>query len=475
VSEERVAEPDRGPAEDGTETGTGHVPGRSEELFAEAARHLVGGVGSGTRSPRSGWQPCPVFVASARGAHVTDVDGRGYIDYAMGLGPLILGHRPPAVIEAVTRVINERGSMFALAHDLEGQAAAAVAGRIPSMELLRFGNSGTECCHYAIRFARAFTGRQFVVRFEGHYHGWSDVIHWSAHPALDAAGPEAAPAVVPETTGMTAGAASGLIVLGWNDAAALERVFAERGDEIAAVITEPIDGNAGAIMPEPGYLETMRLLTERHGALLIFDEVLTGFRVHRAGAQGLFGVTPDLTVLAKALGGGFPVAAFGGRGDVMEMAADGRTMHGGTYNSSPLVCAAALATLAETGKPGFYEYLGELGSRLRDGLLAAADDAGLPACWSGPPQMGQLWFSARPPRTYREAIRIAAGSPYFTFYRELRERGVLIQPPQEGLLFVSGGHTAADIERTVEVAWEAMPAVARAAAEGRVGPRGGVR
>ena len=186
-------------------------------------------------------------------------------------------------------------------------------------------------------------------------------------------------------------------------------------------------------------------------------------------------ISPDLTVLAKALGGGFPVAAFGGRRDVMEMAADGRTMHGGTYNSSPLVCAAVLATLAETGKAGFYERLGELGSRLRDGLLAAAHDAGLEACWSGPPQMGQLWFATRPPRTYREAMKVAAVSPYFTLYRELRERGVIIQPPQEGLLFVSGGHTDADIERTVEIAWEVMPLVARAAAEGRVGPRGGVR
>ena len=458
-----------------SEMGEGRLPTRSEELFADAARHLVGGVGSGTRSPRSGWQPYPIFVESARGAHVTDVDGNDYIDFAMGLGPLILGHRPPAVIAAVTRVINERGSMFALAHDLEGRAAAAVAERVPSMELLRFGNSGTECCEYAVRFARAFTGRQLVVRFEGHYHGWSDVIHWSAHPTFEKAGPEAAPAVVPETTGMTAGAASGLVVLGWNDPEALARVFAERGDEIAAVITEPIDGNSGAIMPEPGYLEALRLLTERHGALLIFDEVLTGFRVHPSGAQGLFGVTPDLTVLAKALGGGFPVAAFGGRRDVMEMAADGRTMHGGTYNSNPLVCAAVLATLAETGKAGFYERLAELGSRLRGGLLAAARDAGLEACWSGPPQMGQLWFSARPPRAYREAMSIAAASPYFTLYRELRERGVIIQPPQEGLLFVSGGHTDSDIERTVEIAWEAMPLVARAAAEGRVGPRGGVR
>jgi len=424
---------------------------RSEELFELAQQHLAGGVGSGTRAPRSGWQPYPIFVQSGQGSHVTDVDGNDYIDYALGLGPLILGHRPPAVVEAVTKVLTERGSLFALAHDLEGQAAAMLSARVPSMELLRFGNSGTECVQYAIRFARAFTGRRLIVRFVGHYHGWSDTIHWAAQPSLADMGPDDAPAAVPGSTGMCAGDAQDLLVASWNDVGLLEQVFAEHGDQIAAVITEPIAGNMGGVMPLPGYLEAMRRLCTQHGALLIFDEVLTGLRVARGGAQQLFGVKPDLTVLAKALAAGFPVAAVGGRRDVMEMVADGRTMHGGTYNSNPLVCAAVIAALQVTSERDFYSDLGRRGLRLATGLMDAAHAADLDAAWAGVGQMGQLWFAPRAPTTYRQSVELVAASPFFTLYEEFRRRGVIIQPPQEGLFFVSSAHSDADIERTIEI------------------------
>lgn len=447
----------------------------SGRLFEQAAQHLAGGVGSGTRSPRSGWLPLPVFVAEGHGSRLTDVDGNEYIDYAMGLGPLILGHRPPAVIEAVTRQITERGSLFALGCDLEGEAAAAVAARVPSVELLRFGNSGTECVQYALRFSRAYTGREKVVRFEGHYHGWSDAIHWSNHPPLEAAGPPEHPIPVPGSTGIPAALADTLIVAGWNDLDALERIFAEHGDKIAAVITEPILGNAGGIMPAPGYLERMRELTREAGALLVFDEVLTGFRVGPAGAQGLLGIDPDLSVFAKALGAGFPVAAVGGRRDILELVTDGRTMHGGTYNSNPVVCAAVIAAAGVTGAPGFYDDLNARGERLARGLVEAAQACGLDACWSGVGALFQLWFAAEPPRNYREVVRLAERSPFSTLYAELLERGVLIQPPQEGLFLTSGAHTDEDIEETLERVREAMPAVADAIAEGRVGPTGGVR
>ena len=447
----------------------------SERLFDQAGQSLVGGVGSGTRSPRSGWRPVPVFVAEGQGSRLTDVDGNVYIDYAMGLGPLILGHRPPALIDAVSNVLHERGSLFALAHDLEGEAAAIVRRRVPSMELLRFGNSGTECVQYALRFARAFTGREKILRFEGHYHGWSDAIHWSAHPTLEAAGPRDRPTAVPGSTGIPAAIADTLIVAPWNDVELLEQIFERHGEEIAAVITEPILGNAGGIMPQPGYLERMRELASASGALLVFDEVLTGLRVDAGGAQRLLGVTPDLTVLAKALGAGFPVAAVGGRRDVMEMLADGRTMHGGTYNSSPLVCAAVIAACAETGRPGFYEQLNARGERLANGLVDAAGACDLEACWSGAGALFQLWFAPSPPRDYREAIELAAKSPFPTLYAELLERGVLIQPPQIGLFLTSGAHSDEDIEETLERARAAMPAVAEAAGAGRVGPTGGVR
>jgi glutamate-1-semialdehyde 2,1-aminomutase len=448
---------------------------RSAELYKGAGASLAGGVGSGTRSPRSGWLPVPVFVRSGEGAHLTDADGNDYIDYVMGQGPLILGHRHPGVIDAITETLRERGSLFSLAHDLEGEAAAAVSARMPSMELLRFGNSGTECVQYALRFARAFTGREKIVRFEGHYHGWSDAIHWSGHPGPDEWGSAAAPTPAPGSSGMPAAVAGTLIVAGWNDTAALERIFTEHGNEIAAVITEPILGNCGGIMPARGYLERMRELTAAHGAVLIFDEVLTGFRVAPGGAQELLDIRPDLTVLAKALGAGVPVAAVGGRREIVEMVTDGRTMHGGTYNSSPLVCAAVIAAARATGAEGFYDDLDARGRRLADGLVQAARDAGLPASWSGTGALFQLWFAPDPPRDYRRAHTVIANSPFATLHAELRDRGILIQPPQEGLVLMSGAHSDADVDRTIEAAADAMPAVAAAAERGEVGPRGGVR
>jgi glutamate-1-semialdehyde 2,1-aminomutase len=448
---------------------------RSAELYDLAAGSIAGGVGSGTRSHRSGYLPVPVFVRSGQGAHITDEDGNDFIDYVMGQGPLILGHRPPAVIDAVTETLRERGSLFSLAHDLEGQAAAAVTARMPSIDLVRFGNSGTECVQYAIRFARSFTGREKILRFEGHYHGWSDAIHWSGHPGPAEWGPTEAPTPAPGSAGMPPAVASTLIIGTWNDGEALERIFAEHGSEIAAVITEPILGNCGAIMPAPGYLERMRELATEAGALLIFDEVLTGMRVAPGGAQELFGVMPDLTVLAKALGAGVPVAALGGRRDIMEMVTDGRTMHGGTYNSNPLVCAAVIAAAGVTGAPRFYDDLEARGRRLADGLVEAATSAGVEASWSGTGTLFQLWFAPEPPKDYRTAHGIVARSPFPVLYAGLRERGVLIQPPQEGLFFVSGAHTDADIDRTLEAAAGAMPAVAEAIERGTVGPTGGVR
>jgi glutamate-1-semialdehyde 2,1-aminomutase len=451
------------------------ITSRSQDLFKQAAASLVGGVGSGTRSPRSGWLPAPVFVESGEGAWLTDADGNRYLDYVMGQGPLILGHRPASVIEAVTRTLNERGSLFSLAHDLEGEAAAAVVSRLPSVDLVRFSSTGTEAAMYALRFARALTGRDLVLRFEGHYHGWSDAIHWSAHPSPDTWGDPEKPSVLPGSTGIPAVVGESLLVAGWNDTAALEEAFARHGSRIAAVITEPILGNCGGIMPADGYLQRMRELSSEAGALLIFDEVLTAFRIGSGGAQELFGIEPDLTVMAKAMGAGFPVAALGGRRDVMEQAADGRTMHGGTYNSSPLVCAAVIAACAETGADGFYEDMNARGARLAEGLVSSAREAGMEACWSGIGALFQLWFSAAPPRDYREGEAIVAASPFFSLYRELRARGILIQPPQEGLWLISAAHTDADIDRTLEAASDAMPAVARDLADGVVGPMGGLR
>jgi glutamate-1-semialdehyde 2,1-aminomutase len=416
-----------------------------------------------------------VFAREGSGAILTDEDGNEFVDYVMGQGPLILGHRPRAVIDAVTETLTERGSLFSLAHDLEGEAARTVCERLPSVDRVRFSSSGTEAAMYALRFARAYTERPLIVRFEGHYHGWSDAIHWSAHPSPDTWGDAAAPSVLPGSTGIPAEIAGTLLVAPWNDTEALGRLFEQHGEKIAAVITEPILGNCGAIMPAPGYLERMRELTSAAGSLLIFDEVLTGYRVGPGGAQELLGIDPDLTILAKALGAGFPVAALGGHAEVMEMAVDGRTMHGGTYNSNTLVCAAVIAAASQTGADGFYDDLDRRGTALAEGLVGAAHAAGLEACWSGVGGMFQLWFSPEPPSDYREANAIVAGSPFAALHAAFRANGILIQPPQEGLFLTSGAHTDEDIDRTLQASGDAMRAAAEALADGHVGPRGGLR
>lgn len=434
----------------------------SQELFAEAQHYHTGGVGSGTRSSRAGWQPCPVFVERGEGSHLLDVDGNEYVDYAMGLGPLILGHRPAPVIEAVVRTIQERGSIFALAHDLETQAAAKICECVPSIESLRFGNSGTEVVNYAIRLARAYTGKEKVIRFEGHYHGWSDLIHWSNRPPLAAAGRRQHPVPLPSSTGIPHCLADTLIVLPWNDVDLLERAIERYRHEIAAVITEPILGNVGGIMPQEGYLQAMRELTAANGVLLIFDEVLTGFRVALGGTQEMVGIMPDLTTLAKAMGGGFSAAVFGGKREIMDLIANGETMHGGTYNSNPIVTSAVLATLNEVSEPGFYERLNSLGEKLAKGIVDIVRRSGLPAMWTGVGAMFQVWFTEDLPRDYREAVPLMEQSPFHTLWRELMARGVLVQPKQDGLWLLSGAHTQADVEQTLQAVEDAMPAVVSA-------------
>jgi len=429
---------------------------KSLSLFALAKEHLAGGVGSGTRSPMSGWVPCPVYVSHGDGARLYDVDGNEFIDYAMGLGPLILGHRPKPVIDRVIQTISERGTLFALAHDLEGQAAKKVSECVPSVESLRFTNSGTEAVCGALRLARAYTGKTRIIRFEGHYHGWNDLIHWSNQAPLTAAGRRQYPRPVPNSTGIPECLAETLIVLPWNDLGALETAIKRYGHETAAVITEPILGNVGGLMPEPGYLEGMRRLTADHDILLIFDEVLTGFRVALGGVQGQLKIAPDITVMAKAIAAGFPVAAFGGRRELMDLIAKGETMHGGTYNSNPLCMSAVLASLDELSKPGFYEKLNGMGERLAKGLVEAAHRAGFPATWSGVGALFQVWFAERAPKDYREALPIMENNPYMSWWAGLISRGLLVQPGQDKLWLISGAHSGGDVDETLAKAEDAL-------------------
>lgn len=431
---------------------------RSQELFNQAQTYLAGGVGSGTRSPSSGWAPSPVYVTRGSGSHIWDVDENEYIDYLVGGGPLILGHRPKPVIDMVCQTLQERGSLFSLAHDLEIQASRKICELVPSIQKVRFDNSGTGAVQRALRLARAYTGKTKVIRFEGHYHGWSDQIHWSNRPPLEAAGRRNAPRPIPNSNGIPEVLAETLIVLPWNDIDLLAKTIKAHKDEIACVITEPILGNTGGIMPEPGFLEAMRQLTAENEIVLIFDEVLTGFRVGLGCAQGLFNITPDLTTLAKAIAGGFPAAAVGGRNEIMDLIPKGEVMYGGTYNSNPVVTSSVIATLTELARPGVYERMNAIGEKLANGLVDLMRRAGYPACWTGVGAMFQPWFCEPDelPKEYRAAVPILKRSPFPAFWQGLMERGVLVQPRQDNLFLLSTAHTEADVDATLTAAEAAL-------------------
>lgn len=435
---------------------------RSGELFGMAGRYVPGGAGSSARTTQFGWRPYPPFVAQGSGSRVRDVDGHSYIDYLLGLGPMILGHRHPAVTQAVVAAISELGTCFGLPYEVEAEAARKVVEAVPGVDQVRFTNSGSEAVGTAVRLARAYTGRRLLIRFEGHYHGWQDTVYWSNHVDPAAAGPAASPRPVPSGPGVPAELAATLIVLTWNDAESFGKVMAERGDQVAAVITEPAMFNTGCILPEPGYLELLRAETRRHGALLIFDEVITGFRFARGGAQEFFGVTPDLTTLAKGLGGGFPVAAIGGSRDVMSMIADGRYSHSGTYNANVVACAAVAATMDVLAEPGLFERQRELGETLMGGLRKLAADAGLPVIVEGLGTVFQLWFSEHPIRNWRDAQRCADEALFTRWWQEMLLRGVLFHPSQYENLFLSLVHSPGDVGDTLDAAEQAFAAIGRA-------------
>jgi glutamate-1-semialdehyde 2,1-aminomutase len=432
---------------------------RSELAYDAAQAVIPGGVNSGVRGPVGGWIPCPPVVARGEGSHLWDVDGNRYTDYLLALGPLIHGHAHPVMTAAVTKAIGEIGTMFALPYELEAEAARAIVDAVPSVELVRFGNSGTEVVLHATRIARAATGKNVVVRFEGQYHGWADQLEWSHHPPLAAAGLRHAPNAVPGTPGIPPQIGASLAVLPWNDASAVERLVERRGHEIAAILTEPIMGNTGVIPPRPGYLQFLRDITAANDIVLIFDEVITGFRVALGGAQALYGVTPDLTTMAKALGGGFPAAAIGGRRDLMELLSDGAVLHAGTYNANTVAVAAAKASLELLARPGTHDDLHRHANRLMAGMRGIFERAGIPVAVQGVGPMFQFWFSETPIADYRDAADHLNSPKYAALARALHERGVLVHPSNIELWFVSTVHTDADIEETLDAFEAAVKAV----------------
>jgi glutamate-1-semialdehyde 2,1-aminomutase len=377
----------------------------------------------------------------------------------LGLGPMILGHRPPKVTEAVVKAIREQGTVFALPAAAEIGLTQSMIAAVPSLEQVRLCNTGTEAVLYAVRLARAFTGRNKIIRFEGMYHGFSDGVYWSKHPGLNAAGSDRAPVPVPQGPGLPSGIDGSLIILPWNDAALLREVIERQGHEIAAVLTEPVMCNTGCILPEPGYLEAMREITRKHGVVLIFDEVITGFRLALGGAQAHYGVTPDLSTFAKGLGGGFPVAAMGGRKDIMALVADGRVSMAGTYAANVIAVAAATAALQELSAPDMFERLYRVSDRLRLGLEQVFAEARIATRVVGVGPVFQVWFTDHDIRNYRDAARHASHELFRIWWEGMLDRGVLFHPGAYENLFVSFAHSEDDVDRTLAAARETARAI----------------
>ncbi|MCJ7490827.1 MAG: glutamate-1-semialdehyde 2,1-aminomutase [Dehalococcoidia bacterium] len=416
---------------------------RSHEVFQRSLRYLAGGVNSPVRAFRAvGGEP--VVIARGEGPYVYDVDGNRYIDYVCSWGPLILGHAHPAVVEAVRRAA-ERGTSYGAPTEAEADLAQLIVEAMPSIELLRFVNSGTEATMSALRLARAFTGRDKIVKFEGCYHGHADGL-------LVQAGSGVATLGLPDSPGVPASYAQETLVARFNDVPSVEALFDRHGDAIAAVIVEPVAGNMGVVPPQPGFLEALREITRRAGALLVFDEVITGFRVAYGGAQSLYGITPDLTCLGKIIGGGLPVGAYGGRREVMQMLApNGPVYQAGTLSGNPLAMAAGLATLRELQSPGFYERLDALSAKLVESVARAAKSAGVSLWLNRVGTMRTPFFVDAPVTDYASARR-SDTKLYARFFHAMLERGVYLAPSQFETVFISSAHTEREIADTVTAA-----------------------
>jgi len=413
-------------------------------LFTEAKQYIAGGVNSPVRA-FAGVGGDPVFIRSAKGAWLETEDGRNLIDYVGSWGPMILGHADPGVIAAVTDTA-ARGLSFGAPSVIETALARKICSLVPSIERIRMVSSGTEATMSAIRLARGHTGRDKIVKFEGCYHGHSDSL-------LIKAGSGALTLGVPSSPGVPGGIAEHTITLEYNDADAVSRAFRELGNEIACVIVEPVAGNMNMVPPEPGFLETLRTVCSESGALLIFDEVMTGFRVALGGAQSLFGIAPDLTTLGKIVGGGMPAAAFGGRADVMaSIAPDGPVYQAGTLSGNPLAMAAGLATLEALESPDFYESLGDTTRRLVEGLKSIADQRDVPLAVESIGGMFGFVFSDDGPIRRYSQVAAANVDRFRTFFHGMLDEGIYLAPSAFEAGFVSSTHGENEINQTLTAA-----------------------
>jgi glutamate-1-semialdehyde 2,1-aminomutase len=423
---------------------------RSEAAFERALKLMPGGVNSPARA-FGAVGGTPVFIDRAQGAYLYDIDGNRYIDYIGSWGPLILGHRPPEVVAAIQAAL-DRGTSYGAPTEAESELAERIIDAVPSVEMVRLVNSGTEATMSAIRLARGFTGRDVIIKFAGNYHGHVDSL-------LVAAGSSAATLGAPNSPGVTAGASGDTLVVEYNDVAELEQAFTAWGDKIAGVILEPVVGNMGVVTPTPEFAAALNRLTERHGALLICDEVMTGFRVAFAGAQSVVGLRADLTTLGKIVGGGLPVGAYGGRADIMKhVLPAGKVFQAGTLSGNPLATAAGTAMLRVLKERPPYQLLERLSARLEAGLRAAALKAGVPHTIARVGSMLTLFFHGAPIQGWRAASQCDTKRFAKNFWA-LLDRGVYMPCSQYEALFVSSTHTEADIDATIAAAGEALAAL----------------
>ncbi len=424
------------------------MPGtRSKKLFEEAKKHIPGGVNSPVRAFRSVGGD-PLFIRKAKGSKITDVDGKTYIDYVLSWGPMILGHAHPKVTAALKKAI-ANGTSYGAPTEIEITLARMVKKAVPSIEMVRMVSSGTEATMSAIRAARGFTGRDTILKFDGCYHGHGDSL-------LVKAGSGVATFGLPDSPGVPADLAKHTLTAAYNDLASVRETVSRESERIACIIVEPVAGNMGCVPPEPGFLQGLREACDRYGIVLIFDEVMTGFRVAYGGAQQLYKIKPDLTCLGKVIGGGLPVGAFGGRREIMEKIAPlGPIYQAGTLSGNPLAMTAGIETLKLLSRPGVYKALEKLSSELEKGLRGAAQEAGVPATFNRVGSMFTAFFTDRKVKDFAGA-KTSDTARFGNFFRAMLKNGVNLAPSQFEAAFLSLAHTRADIGKTVEAARKSL-------------------